>query len=118
MKGNEYIEHLESSTVFMSDDLRSRLGSSQQALSIDMLITNSTGTKLQIHDVKKVKCNADSLEICALMPPAAINKILQVYQESNNITYGSISHDNVLCREYSIEHLSTSAMIVTLLFSK
>lgn len=118
MKGDEYIEHLESSTSFMSDDLRSRIGSNQRTLSINMLITNSTGVKLQIHDVKKIKCNADSLEICALMPPTTIDKILQVYQESNSIIYGSISHDNVLCREYSIEHLSTSAMIVTLLFSK
>jgi hypothetical protein len=118
MPDSEYLKHLESSSAFMSENLRTRINSDRQTLSINMLITNLTGLKLQIQDVKKIKCSADNFEICALLPPAAIDKVLQIYQETNNIIYGVIRHDSVLCEEYSIEYLSSSAMIVTLLFSK
>lgn len=118
MPDNEYLKHLGSSTAFMSENLRPRINSDRQTLSINMLITNSAGLKLQIRDIKKIKCSADNFEVYALLPPAAIDKVLQVYQETNDIVYGSIRHNNILCEEYSVEYLSSNAMIVTLLFSK
>jgi len=118
MPDNEYLAHLESSSAFMSENLRPRINSDRQTLSINMLITNTTGLKLQIQDIKKIKCSADNFEVCALLPPSAIDKVLRVYQETNNIVYGSIRHNDILCDEYSIEYSSSNAMIVTLLFSK